>query len=292
MLYNLVFFFKYVLTQITGCRRVSAGFLIILATFDSSQLKAQPQSYMDIVNKIQAQEINFPFPQKDTTILIGEISGKTNLPSIHFLIPFDTIRIQHIPGFYEPDLHPRKPGEPDGDFIVGAQDITDTDRAVNAGTHFHMNLRLKIVNWTADAENMVVTVGSMIQTVQKGASEVLFEDVLDTDPIVSCSYPLTRVIVRPLRPGVEKIFNNMLHIKWNVAGAGIVTLPVLPVKIIYAPVVDFRRSNHSSISNTTSVGYATSISVTSSDSKTTPLSTPLTGTDDFLQSLNEIGKAM
>jgi hypothetical protein len=249
----------------------------------------QSPGYLELVRKIQAQEVKFPFPQKDTAIMLGELIATKDKPVINFAIPYYGIRHQHIAGQYEPDLRTRKPGEPDGHFIVGAQNITDTDRAIKAGNYFHVNLQFRVGNWDSDEPTITLGVGSQTKIVHKGDKEVIFNDVLDTDPIVSCYYPAKGVVIEKPK-AVENFFLNVLHISWNVAGAGIITLPVLPVKIIYAPVADLMRTNTSSIAITTLLGYSSSISVTNTNNTTSAIPTALQGIDEFLDALHMMGQ--
>ncbi len=252
----------------------------------------QSATYLELVKKIQAEEIKFPFPQKDTLILMGEIIPAVSAPGIKFFIPYTDVKFRQVRGHVEPDLRETKKGEKPGDFIVGTQNITDTNRIVIAGNHFHMRLRFKVGRWLATSPTITASVGSQTKIIKRGDKEVIFDDILDTDPIVNCYYPATTVTGGNPSTKIEVIFRNVLHIHWDLAGAGLITLPVLPVKIIYAPVADYKGLNSSSISETSVKGYATNISVTSSSSNSKPVPTSLSKVDDFLAGFAQIGQAM
>jgi hypothetical protein len=248
----------------------------------------QLTAYNGLINNIQNQEVKFPFPQKDTIVNIGQININNGNPVITYLIPIDGVRRIFQAGHPEPDLHPHRPGE--GPIIVGQRTIIDTDRAViNVNQHLRFDLRFTIKNWNPSAGPLTVTVGSQTKIAPSGLDTLLFSNILDTDPVVSCHMTNAAPIVHtvPL-----EFHNNVLHINWNTVGAGIITLPVLPVKVIYAPVVDCRKQNTASISETIARNYNTSFSINQVNSTTTPVTTSLSGLDDMLHDISGVANVL
>ncbi|OCX51135.1 hypothetical protein BEL04_20715 [Mucilaginibacter sp. PPCGB 2223] len=262
------------------------SFLLLLI---SSTLLAQI-SYPDLITKIQSQEIKFPFPQKDTTVRVGEININNNNPVINYAMPVE--HSDHIvsPGSRESSRDLGLPG-PNRTVIIDQRDITNIYRVVNANRNLRVALRFTIRNWVSAANTLTLTVGSQTKTVHNGESEILFNNVLDVNAYVTC---YTNGNVPPRRSSLLESWqqtNNILKINWHVAGAGIVTLPVLPVKIVYAPVVDSKKLNTSSISNSTLQGYSSSFQISSVNSTTTPISTGFTTLSGIQKDLGDLSKA-
>ena len=107
----------------------------------------QAQSpYNTLIRQIQGEEVHFPFPQKDTMILIASIDARNPGPIVHYHLADSTIDSEHIPGWPESsaDLGLRGPNRT---IIVGEKYINDTTYPFNAGNHLHVTLRFNVQNW-------------------------------------------------------------------------------------------------------------------------------------------------
>lgn len=250
---------------------------------------SQQSPYDDLIKKIQDQEINFPFPQKDTVITVGEININNNKPIIKYFIPS---QVRHV--VYEGSKESSKdwglPG-PDRTIYIEPLNYNEIKGAINANTHLRFKLRFTIINWIGSANSLTVSVGSQTNTVTNGASEILFNNILEPNASIAC-YTNQPVFSKPNPLATVTGDKYLLDIDWNVAGAGIVTLPVLPVKLIYVPVIDFKQANTSSISTSNSQGYNLSFSTGSVNGSTTALPTSLTNIDQLLNDMNNTSKVM
>ena len=140
---------------------------------------------------------------------------------------------------------------------------------------------------------MTIQMGSQSRVIAPGTAVVDFTDFLETNPKIICWLGNNKPLTGPSTPLVtQHIYGHFLRISWEVAGLGIITMPVLPARIIYAPLVDSKKSNTASISNTTVRAYASSMTITSVNSKTVPVSTTLSTIDGFLQDVGDVGKAL
>jgi hypothetical protein len=261
---------------------ITCLFLYLMYNASAQQLPA----YNDLIHNIQNQEIKFPFPQKDIAVEIGKININNGNPVIKYSIgKADTIprRIVQL-GNSEPGGNLQHPGEvPD---LVGQMIIVDTDRAtIDVNQHLNISLYFIISGWSPSVGPLTVTVGSQTKIVPNGSDTLRFSNILDTDPVVSCRMTNAVPIVHT---GPLELHNNVLHIKWNTVGAGIITMPVLPVKIIYAPVVDCLKQNTASVSETIARGYNTSFSISHVNSTTKPVATNLSGLGDMLSDIKGV----
>jgi len=78
----------------------------------------------------------------------------------------------------------------------------------------------------------------------------------------------------------------------HLAGAGVVTLPVLPVKVIYVPVADSKKANTASLQTSNAQGYNTSFSITSVNDLTTPVPTTLSTIDDIAGDIKQTSSVL
>jgi hypothetical protein len=263
------------------------GVLVLFSTVGIAQ-----SPYLTLINAIQAEEVNFPFPQKDTIVNVGTIDVGGGYPIITYSIPISNINHQHVPGFPESTRDLGWPG-PNRPIKVGEKYIDDTTLNLTGGNNLHMTLRFKVINWKAATPTVTLTLGTQSKTVPQGAPYLDFADFLETEPGVACWFPDQKPTPPNTSPYItQHLYGHFLHISWNVAGIGIITMPVLPVKIVYAPLVDAKMSNTASISDTKVIGYSSSVGVNSVNSTTLPIPTTLSTIDDALKDIGDLGKAL
>jgi hypothetical protein len=278
--------------SLTMCRVLQAVLLLSVTLVLPFTVFAQQTSPFDnLISKIQQQEIKFPFPQKDTTILVGEININNGRPTIKYFVPT-------YPGGSFLCCGEGRERHREGTRIIQQSEdyipptrVTVYGGKISIKNYMRFKLRFTIKNWAPPANTLTVRLASNSQTVNSGATEVFFSEIYDT------TVPLTLLIngqAPPYDVPVNRIpwYQEPLLIDWNAAGAGIITLPVLPVKIVYAPIVDCRRLNRSSMSNTTIINYGTSISFTTTNSTTTPVPTSLNTIEGVAGDMSAVGGLM
>jgi hypothetical protein len=264
---------------------------LLLPIFIVTTVVAFSQSpYTKLISNIQAQEINFPFPQKDTMITVGEIDINNNKPVVNYLIPIQNTKVIDFLGSPESSGDLGLPG-PNRTVYTGGQHFKITYREINVNHNLRFKLRFTIKNWESSTNSLTVIVGSQRTTVFKADTEIALPNILDSLAYVNCYTNDPVEIKRPI-DAPDRTDKYVFKINWHSAGAGIVSLPVLPVKIIYAPVVDFKQTNTASISNSNSQGYNSSVSLNSVNNSTTSLPTSLTDIDGVLNDMKTGGEIM
>jgi len=100
----------------------------------------------------------------------------------------------------------------------------------------HLNFVFAIEGWEKSAKGVTLTIGlgSQSQTVSRVISQVTFNNVAQTEPPLSVTLNgavfANNAPISVAAPGVLP-----LKITWSRVGAGAITIPVLPVSIVYAP---------------------------------------------------------
>jgi hypothetical protein len=255
-------------------KRLSCWFVVTLVlargTLPAYEAQAQlPQDVLsNIYTSIHAQEANFPLPTTDATITIGTIHvvgmGMHKLPNG---IPLPEVYLEYsVPTYNDGTFVPSPPcGPPPGHPIIQPQMIAGsgvTDliapqavhtptlcppRQANIGGKLtaanirNLSVRFAIDGWPTSypgPPSVTIALGSLqSQTVQAGAKEIVFSIGGST------SLPLKIDIVGAITvndhsanlavPGILP-----LQIERPVIGVGALTIPALPVSLIFAPVVD------------------------------------------------------
>lgn len=244
----------------------------------------------NLVNQIEEQEFKFPFPQKDVTITVGEIDINSNQPVIHYLVP--VLRVDHIvdPGSKESSRDWGVPG-PNRTIIVGAADYINTRYSIDVNVNLNFKLRFTVKNWVPAASTVSVSIGGQVETINNGQSEIVFSNVRFIDPSIVC-YTAVPPPVRYSPLATKRGNFEYLHIDWNLAGAGVVTMPVLPVKVIYVPVADSKKTNTASLQTSNAQGYNTSFSITSVNDVTTPVPTTISTIDDIAGDIKQTSSVL
>jgi hypothetical protein len=264
-----------------------------------------PATLSDLYSSIQAQEANFPLPQTTETITVANIDvSETNSsePVIAYSIPI-----------YYNGTHPVakrsqapctgnrvvvKPAIVQPMPVIGKGPCESTVQWPNSGGQLtvtnilHLNIVFSISGWRDSKTSLTVTLGSLPpQTVPFGSTQVVFNDVTDTAPqlTVTLNGGLTANGV-PIPDTASGVLP--LTIKWELIGAGAITIPVLPVSIIYAPVVDAQQKNSAASATGISSSNTTTVTFSSQTSTTVPVDTSFQNVVDITQAMQAIGPVL
>jgi hypothetical protein len=263
---------------------------LLLITMPIS-LMAQSQdstSLSGLYNAIKAQQVNFPLPKKVETITVGTVDLSYGKPGdIPRKVPSFDFSVERYTDGSSYKVYRQIAPTPDfPEFTSMTQDVPNMGGTVTAANILQLNMRIAIINWDQFpiGSTVVFKLGSQTQTVQKGATEVIFQNVTDTSPAFSITingYQIVKSIFEPF------IIKGLLpfYIKWQTVGAGVITIPVLPASIIYAPIADQQQTNVAG--NTTSNPPGTSTSISFSIQNGTTNAVP-----SSFQNLNDIRKRM
>jgi len=247
------------------------------------------QALFDLYDAIKAQEANFPLPEPEVTITLGTlslISVRKRLPlankyyeEINFLYAIPTYR---GPGYsipYDPEI-------PDGPHIA-YWPIPGFGGVLDIANIHNLNIEILITDWNGIglAGNLQITLGSQTKTVAYGQPSVMFLNVANVDAVFSIiiNNQFGANPVKALLP---------LKINWSMLGAGAITLPAIPVALVYAPVVDPQKKNSASTSSTITAGNTTTISFTTSSSTSRPVPSSFQNVMDMQKDLSTVGGAL
>lgn len=243
--------------------------IAFIACFISVQLHAQsidPPPSIKIYNDIKAQEPNFPAPKEVSTITVGSLDLSYNksgdiprkYPSFDFAIE------KYTNGTTYKLFKQITPSKDFPDYTSYTLDVPNEGGTISIANIAKMNFRIALKYWDQypASATATITLGDQTKTVKKGTAEVIFENITEG----AQAFSITINGYEPAK-GSPEVFQMKgllpFYIKWQTIGAGIVTVPVLPVSLTYAPFVDKQQlnvSNPSGISTTT-----TSIAFTNAD---------------------------
>jgi len=202
-----------------------------------------------LYNAIKAQELQFPIPQASVTVNVGSFDAKTG--EFHYLVPtYTQVEIVTPPSGKGPPAR-----------------ITRTGGEVNLFNALDLKLGFDVIDqqglFTASIEGIAQ------------ASSATNRIVLDAGPaatgvhfVVSCG-------------GKEFVSALPLKIVRPVAGAGVFTVPALPLTIIYAPPVDQQKKNVASWTESALTGNTTTFTFSQQDSTTQPATPSFQGTSQL-----------
>jgi len=199
---------------------------------------------MPIYDTIKAQEVNFPLPRSTETITVGTLNAQTGV--FHYSVP-----IYHQGVAVAPTLGVGGSTKPEHERFTGGR--VDT---VNV---FAVILRFQV---TGRQGNFTVSVQGH-STIQVAADVVEVNVGAATSAIFSLT--CNGQTFHPELP---------LKITRHIAATGAITIPALPVTIIYAPPVDQQRKNVASWTGTDLTGNTTSVSFSEEHSTTVPAPSP------------------
>jgi hypothetical protein len=279
-----------------GFRRTFA--FILTSVMAITRLEAQPVQpptpLASLYDTIKAQEANFPLPDTSATVTIGtlDLTKIDNAkPVFRYAVPTYTDGSFHIV------FVPIPPGEDVVNHQTAfAEHVPNVGAQVTVANILHLGIRIALQTggsiWrNSPAASVTVQLGSQAKTVPPTATEVIFDDVTSTSPPLAISINgalLANGHPEPLPiPGLLPV-----KIDWRTVGAGAVTIPVLPVSIVYAPVVDAQKRNQASSAQSTTIGNTTTIGFTMQNSTAVPVDAQFQTVSDLVKVMNPLGSAL
>lgn len=213
---------------------------------------------MSTYDTIKAQEVNFPIPQPTGTITVGTFNATTG--KFQYAVPTYTQITSEQPVLGQGGS--TKPTK-----------ITLTGGNVQAVNIFDLKLRFNVTNWQG---GFSVTMAG--QAAVHSAANQNFV-VVDAGTVNSIGFSLALGNNNAFDPDLP------LTISRQIVGAGAITIPVLPISILYAPPVDQQKKNVASWTSTDTAGNTTTVSFSDQSSTTHPTISPF---DSWLQLTNEM----
>jgi hypothetical protein len=253
-----------------------------------------------IYTAIQAQEVNFPVPTTTETLTVGTVKVGYSNPGVKwtYIEPFF---VYNVPTWTDNN----------GLKLYKQIDVDEfTHRPIdlisflpNLGAQItvcnikNLNIRIELdgtPQWRAGAGfSFVVTLGGQTQTLRSSATEVIFQNVTDTNPALAIT--LMGSIYDP--PGISPTTNGVgellpMKIDWQIFGAGAMTIPVLPTSLVYSPIVDSQHKNQASNTVTNTVGNISTFSISRQDSTQVPIPSIFQTTADVKNVMSGIGTVL
>ena len=310
----------------TGLR--SAEFLLRVALLfgagvagAAAQPAPPPPSLASLFSTIQAQESQFPLPQPQATIVIGtiDLSNPGAVATLSYAIPQYQgttthpvqIRSQgagcNLPGRPGPGGRPRNPVSRNVELasntvivpVFGAGPCDRGSQAPDIGGKLtvanilHLNLVFAIRGWPAPSvePSLTIQLGARSQTVPSGSTEVEFDDVTGTSlPLVIAVQGGLTVNGAPVAAQIPGVLP--LVIEWKTLAAGAMTIPVLPVSIVYAPLVDKEKKNTASSAKSSTSGNVTTVSFATQNAATSPVPSTFQKTTDLATDMSAAGAVL
>jgi hypothetical protein len=279
---------------------LSSPCLLAQAHPDSGQLR-------DLFDTVQAQEAGFPLPSTTATITIGTLD-LTHLDSIALHDPSRGLAIFYYSGptYQDPNwetdgayytfnvqLQPEKDLPP---HYAEVQKIPNEGADISVANIQHLNLRFEIKPgspvWShRPTSSITIQLGSQTQTVLPTATEVVFDDVSMTQPSISIAVNGAISVNGQLEP---QMIPGLLpaRINWRTIGVGVMTIPVLPLAIIFAPVADAEKQNTAGLSQSTVISLTTSVTFSTTDGKSIPMDSPFQTVSDIAKDMTSIGSIL
>jgi hypothetical protein len=250
-----------------------------------------------IYTAIQAQEVNFPVPTTTEVLTIGTAKIGYQNPNVRwpYIEPFfvygvptwnDTtgLTLYHQVGVDEFTHRP----------INLISFLPNLGADITVCNIKNLNIRIELdatAQWRGGAGfSFVVTLGSQTQTLPSSATEVIFQNVTDTNPTLAIT--AMGSIYDP--PGIPPTTNGVgeilpLKIDWQIIGAGAMTIPVLPTSLVYAPIVDAQKKNQASSATSNTAGNTSSFSISRQDSTQVPIPSVFQQTADVKNAMAGLG---
>jgi hypothetical protein len=212
---------------------------------------------MSTYDTIKAQEVNFPIPQPTGTITVGTLNAATG--KFQYAVPTYTQITSDPPVLGQGGS--TKPTK-----------VTLTGGNVQAVNIFDLKLQFNVTNRHG---GFSVTMAGQAP-VQAPANQNFV--VVDVGTVNSIGFSLAfgNNTFDPDLP---------LTISRQIVGAGAITIPVLPISILYAPPVDQQKKNVASWTSTDTAGNTTTVAFSNQSSTTNPTISPF---DSWLQLTNEM----
>jgi hypothetical protein len=226
-----------------------------------------------IFNVIRGQELNFPFPVASGKFTVGTLdasTGKFAYAIGTYKETFGGLGGKSAPLRAKPVGGGGGEGPPKPKTLTGGR--LDTLNVID------IVLRFKVKNRKGDF-SATVDGAPALQT--------------STDTSVDVPIGAATILSFTLRSGGKTFTSELpLQVNRNLAGAGVFTLPALPVAVIYAPPVDQSQKNASKWSLTNTTGNTSTFSFSDSKSKTTPVTPEFDNVNNFVIGLKAYSKAI
>lgn len=197
---------------------------------------------MAIYDTIKAQEVDFPLPQPSETITVGTFNAVSG--GFEYAVPVYERAVYTQPTHETGDLpHPERET-----FRGGEVD------AINA---FSVKLRFEVTGRQGGLFSVYVSGRAAVHAASDSVE-------IDVGAASSVSFSL--------ECGGETFYAELpLRIRRLIVGAGAITIPALPITIVYAPPVDQQQKNVASWTGNEITGSTTSVSFHESGTITTPV---------------------
>jgi hypothetical protein len=280
-----------------------ATVLPLLLMFSTCSVKAQPVPppgpLAELYNSIKAQESNFPLPNTDQTITVGTLD-------------LTMARAEPFTPAIRPKLKYAVPVYEDGTFYIQSAPIPLSEQADHRSTIWHqqvknqgglitianirhLNIKFFISNWSfvPDGGSVSFQLGSSDTpvTVKKGTQEVIFNNVSLTNPAISIAVNGISFVNGHSKPyKVEGLL--AIKIDWKLVGAGIITIPVLPINIVYAPVADSQKKNQAATATSLTSGNVSTFSFSNQNSTSLPIPSSFQTSVDMSKDMSVLGSAL
>jgi hypothetical protein len=213
-------------------------------------------------NTFKAQEAHFPVPKPSATITVGTFNAQTGL--FHYSVGTYT-KLEVEPPDPKPggNLKPIK--------------FTLTGGKVEAINVFNLTLRFEV---TSRVGNVSVSVSGH-PTVQAAASyvDVPVGTASAVDFTISCNG-------KSFSPEIPLLIDR------PIAGAGAMTIPALPVAVIYAPPVDSQKMNVASWTSSDSAGNTTTLAFSQGQSQGKPVPSQFQSWADMASGMKTVGEVL
>lgn len=261
----------------------------------------------ELFDTIRAQEVNFPLPSTDATVTVGTVTASQiwdGEPSgFNFAVPtYSGSNVCVRRGRYVSVCTPSRGG------VVTVANVKNlTLRFVIDWSNLEvwcLNLyRGHLLPGAACIPSttqvaITINVGSQSKAVAYGTTEVSFPVGADITPPLSIS-----ICCRIRRGGDSNLatyrFNPQnvagllpVNIDRKLTGAGAITIPVIPVSIIYAPVVDAQKKNQATAAISSSTGNTTSVAFTTSNGATVPVPATFDTTNNIAKDMSAVASVL
>ena len=201
---------------------------------------------MSTYDTIKAQEANFPLPQPSGTVTVGSLNATTGV--FQYAVPtYSKIVVT------QPTLGQGGSTKPTRETIIGGD--------VHAVNIFDLKLQFNVTNRQGDFS---ISVNG--QAAVHAAANQNFV-VVDVGTANSLSFSLT-CKGNTFDPDLP------LTITRHVVAAGAITIPALPISILYSPPVDQQKKNVASWTSTDVAGNTTTVGFSDQSSTTRPVPSP------------------
>jgi hypothetical protein len=240
---------------------------------------------LDIYSSIKAQEAKFPLPNTIDTIDVGTVvfGVESNTPMIfNYAVP-----IYNAGQYSEPN-----PDYGNGDDLVKSFKRPNTGADITVANILHVRLRFKINYTNQPNAKVTITVGGKPQTASAGKPALVFSDITSVATPLSISATGLKTFTTNNKPGKPNgSIRGIASIKitWNKLAVGAITIPALPVSLVYAMIVDKQKLNVSSITVSKTQHFTTSAVFLSGNSSNRPVPSSFQSSVDVSKGMKYLG---